>query len=103
MRGVTLVQPDIEVKRLILVGQNKTRRTLRNVMGFYPLSRTVIDRRLVKSVLSHAWRSLHFTHVPFPKISSLVSGVVKHTRKILKILWILGEIIYNGMSVGVFT
>jgi hypothetical protein len=41
--------------------------------------------------------------MPFPEISSLVSGVMKHPREILKILRIFGEIIYNGMSVGVFT
>jgi hypothetical protein len=41
--------------------------------------------------------------MPFAEISSLVSGVVKDTRKTLKILGIFGEVIYNRMSVGVFT
>ena len=56
-----------------------------------------------ESVKARPWVIVFFTHVPFPKISGLVSGVVKHTGEILKILWILGEIIYNGMSVGIFT
>ena len=56
-----------------------------------------------ESVKARPWVIVFFTHVPFPKISSLVSGVMKHTGEILKILGILGEVIDNRMSVGVFT
>ena len=56
-----------------------------------------------ESVKARPWVIVFFTHVPFAEISSLVSRVMKHTREILKILWILGEVIDNRMSVGVFT
>ena len=56
-----------------------------------------------ESIKARPWVIVFFTHVPFPKISGLVSGVVKHTGEILKILGVLSEVIYNRMSVGIFT
>ena len=56
-----------------------------------------------ESIKARPWVIVFFTHVPFAEISSLVSRVVKHTGEILKILGVLGEVVYNRMSVGIFT
>ena len=56
-----------------------------------------------ESVKARPWVIVFFTHVPFAEISSLVSRVMKHTGEILKVFRILGEVIYNRMSVGIFT
>ena len=56
-----------------------------------------------ESIKARPWVIVFFTHVPFAEISSLVSGIVKDTRKIFKILGIFGKVIYNRMSVGIFT